>query len=186
MTNTGLRPDEGSLIEPRDIKVIYDEETKEDILLIAVRGKRGTGWCKSMPGAVLPYQRMVERHKLGQKDRIFPKPFRELLNRVLNELGLKYDREGNPRTSYSFRHTYICLRLLDDADIYQVAKNCRTSVEMIQKHYAVHLEDTIDTAAINRRKKRPAKPPANQNAGSRSGAPVKKAKKSTKLSKTAA
>ena len=31
---------------------------------------------------------------------------------------------------------HICLRLLEGADIYQIAKNCRTSVEMIEKHYA--------------------------------------------------
>ena len=35
------------------------------------------------------------------------------------------------------------------ADIYQVAKNCRTSVEMIEKFYAAHLQNTLDTAAIN-------------------------------------
>jgi hypothetical protein len=31
------------------------------------------------------------------------------------------------RTAYSLRHTYICLRLMEGADIYQIAKNCRTS-----------------------------------------------------------
>ena len=29
------------------------------------------------------------------------------------------------------------------------AKNCRTSVEMIEKHYAVHLKNALDAAAIN-------------------------------------
>ena len=33
--------------------------------------------------------------------------------------------------------------------IYQIAKNCRTSVEMIEKHYAVHLKNSLDAAAIN-------------------------------------
>ena len=36
------------------------------------------------------------------------------------------DRDGNRRTAYSLRHTYICMRLMEGADIYQVAKNCRT------------------------------------------------------------
>ncbi len=36
-------------------------------------------------------------------------------------------------------HTYICMRLLQGADVYQIAKNCRTSVEMIQKFYAAHM-----------------------------------------------
>ena len=45
-------------------------------------------------------------------------------------------------------------RLLEGADIYQIAKNCRTSVEMIEKHYAAHLKDKIDTSLINVRKEK--------------------------------
>ena len=62
---------------------------------------------------------------------------------------MKFDREGQRRTAYSLRHTYICLRLMEGADIYQIAKNCRTSVEMIEKYYASHLKNTLDAAAIN-------------------------------------
>ena len=47
---------------------------------------------------------------------------------------------------------YISFRLLEGADIYQIAKNCRTSVEMIEKHYAAHLRNQLDAAAINVRK----------------------------------
>jgi hypothetical protein len=38
---------------------------------------------------------------------------------------------------------------MEGADIYQIAKNCRTSVEMIEKYYASHLKNTLDAAAIN-------------------------------------
>jgi hypothetical protein len=38
---------------------------------------------------------------------------------------------------------------MEGADIYQVAKNCRTSVEMIEKHYAAHIKNTIDAGAVN-------------------------------------
>ena len=155
MVNTGLRPDEAGRIEFRDVAIVTDEATGERILEIAVRGKRGTGWCKSMPGAVLPFERMVKRHAFQPKDIVFGLPQHGIMNAILNELDLKFDREGNRRTSYSFRHTYICLRLMEGADIYQVAKNCRTSVEMIERHYAAHIKDTIDTAAINVRKNRP-------------------------------
>jgi integrase len=77
-----------------------------------------------------------------------------LLNLVLDELELKFDRDGNRRTAYSLRHTYICMRLMEGADIYQIAKNCRTSVEMIEKYYASHLKNTLDASAINVRKSR--------------------------------
>ena len=59
----------------------------------------------------------------------FSKWQRELFNTILEEEGLRLDREGRPRTAYSLRHTYICLRLMEGADIYQIAKNCRTSVD---------------------------------------------------------
>jgi len=35
------------------------------------------------------------------------------------------------------------------AEIYPVAKNCRTSVEMIEKYYAAHIKTSLDAAAIN-------------------------------------
>lgn len=41
------------------------------------------------------------------------------------------------------------MRLMEGADIYQIAKNCRTSVEMIEKYYASHIKDRLDTSAIN-------------------------------------
>ena len=151
MANTGLRPDEAGRLEYRDVTVVTDQDTGERLLEIEVRGKRGVGYCKSMPGAVLPFQRMQKRHKGQPLDTIFGKTPR-LLNKVLEELGLKHDRDGNVRTAYSLRHTYICLRLLEGADIYQVAKNCRTSVEMIERYYAVHLKNTLDASAINVRK----------------------------------
>ena len=44
---------------------------------------------------------------------------------------------------------------MEGADIYQIAKNCRTSVEMIEKYYASHIKNTLDAAAINVRKPKP-------------------------------
>lgn len=95
-------------------------------------------------------------------DLVFPGNHIKLFNNLLERTGLKLDRDGKARTAYSLRHTYICMRLMEGADIYQVAKNCRTSVEMIEKHYAIHLKNTLDAAAINvvRRKAGRGKPKA--------------------------
>jgi hypothetical protein len=41
---------------------------------------------------------------------------------------------------------------MEGADIYQIAKNCRTSVEMIETFYASHIKNTLDAAAINVKK----------------------------------
>ena len=164
MANTGLRPDEANRLEYRDVKIVEDEPTHETILEIEVRGKRGVGYCKSTSGAVRPFQRLVERNKPQPTDPVFPKTHRQLFNTILEEEGLKQDREGQSRTAYSLRHTYICLRLMEGADIYQIAKNCRTSVEMIEKYYASHLKNSLDAAAINIRRKKTRKnePPTEQ------------------------
>ena len=146
--------------------IVKDDATKETILEIEVRGKRGVGYCKSTTGAVRPFERVRDRNialKAQQKqqaqptDILFPITHRELFNTILKEENLKIDREGQPRTMYSLRHTYICLRLMEGADIYQIAKNCRTSVEMIEKYYASHIKTSLDAAAINIHKKKPSK-----------------------------
>lgn len=222
LANTGLRPDEAARLEFRDVTITLDDEPIEvadlddfnalierckaqaapgPILEIDVRGKRGVGFCKSMPGAVRPFLRLRERlraepedrskltrdrrnqppsrrargtepervraHSGGfsrgrgtttskplPADRLFPAVQAVLLNTVLDELGLKLDREGQRRTAYSLRHTYICFRLMEGADIYQIAKNCRTSVEMIEKYYASHIKNLLDASTINVRRVR--------------------------------
>jgi integrase len=183
MANTGLRPDEALNLQHRDVTVTRDDATGADILEIEVRGKRGVGHCKSMPGAVRVYQRLLARPKpvrgesrrerqrrrkeggeapppplqeLPQPtDLLFPGNHVKLFNNLLDRTNLKLDRDGKPRTAYSLRHTYICMRLMEGADIYQIAKNCRTSVEMIEQHYAIHLKNTLDASAINVLKPKP-------------------------------
>ena len=160
MANTGLQPDEASLLEFRDVKII--EEGGDRILELVVRGKRGVGYCKSTRGAVRPFQRIEARNSSKDGDgtanppkhsaRLFPTRQTKLLNTILDEAELKVDREGQRRTAYSLRHTYICMRLMEGADIYQVAKNCRTSVEMIEKFYAAHIKTNLNAAAINVRR----------------------------------
>ncbi|MCP4319540.1 MAG: site-specific integrase [Hyphomicrobiales bacterium] len=154
LANTGIRPDEATWLEYRDVAIVDDEDTGDTILEIEVRGKRGVGFCKSMPGAVVPFQRMVKRNEPEPIDRLFPVDHKRQFNRILDELNLKFDRDGNRRTLYSLRHSYISFRLMEGADIYQIAKNCRTSVEMIEKHYAIHLKNQIDASAVNVRRSR--------------------------------
>ncbi|MGB7336834.1 MAG: site-specific integrase, partial [Salaquimonas sp.] len=111
MANTGLRPDEANRLEYRDVSI--EQEAGEEILVIEVRGKRGVGYCKSTAGAVFPFKRLMARNKPKPTDLVFPADHKKQFNSVLAETNLKFDREGNRRSSYSLRHTYICLRLLE-------------------------------------------------------------------------
>jgi integrase len=164
MANTGLRPDEAMRLEFRDVKIEDDYATKKTILVIDVRGKTGVGYCKSMPQAVHPFERLRKRRlkqlacqcntgadllKLVETARLFPRFDRDLFNKILEEEGLKFDRDGQRRTAYSLRHTYISMRLMEGANIHQIANNCRTSVKMIEDFYASHIKDRLDAAAIN-------------------------------------
>lgn len=167
MANTGMRPDEAANLQHRDVEVVHDLDTDETILVIEVRGKRGVGYCKSTSGAVKPYLRLKERPKPNTKelpkpdDQVFPGSHIKMFNNLLNRINLKHDRDNQPRTAYSLRHTYICLRLMEGADVYQLAKNCRTSVEMIERHYAAHIKNLLDTSLINTRKPKGRTRPIN-------------------------
>jgi integrase len=156
------------------VAIVEEGRRGDRILEIEVRGKRGVGYCKSTPSAVMPYERLLNRAKYVPQgkarerarhprpavpptypqptDPVFPGNHIKLFNRLLTKSTLKFDRDGKPRTAYSLRHTYICMRLMEGADIYQIAKNCRTSVEMIEKFYAAHIKNTLDAAAINVRR----------------------------------
>ena len=66
---------------------------------------------------------------------------RNQLDIVMKHANLKQAANGQRRTIYSLRHTAIMLRLIkgDQIDLLTIARNARTSVEMIDKFYASHL-----------------------------------------------
>ena len=73
--------------------------------------------------------------------------FREGFNAVIEEAGVETDANGNKHVIYSLRHTYITFRLQfgEKISIYALAKNCRTSVSMIEAYY----DDTVTTDLID-------------------------------------
>jgi integrase len=85
---------------------------------------------------------------------LFPRFSRFVFNDVLEKEGLKRDRDGQIRTAYSLRHTYISNRLIADANIHQVANNTGTSVKMLEDHYAAHIRNLRDPTSLNRRLRR--------------------------------
>ena len=61
--------------------------------------------------------------------------FRESFMAVLRELGMLCDAEGNRRSLYSLRHSYITDRLSANTPIDKLAKNAGTSIQQIEQHY---------------------------------------------------
>lgn len=154
MTNTGMRVGEAMQLEFRHVRIVErpilvdgERQTREVCLFTVTKGKRGAGEeAESFIGAPSVFRRICERR--GIKD---PKTSRKLLfekrhtygfARLLKDCKLDEDNYGRKRDFVSLRHTYIVFRLQQGADIYDIARNTRTSVPIIQKHYARFFKKT--------------------------------------------
>ena len=57
--------------------------------------------------------------------------------KMLKELGMLTGEEGNRRSLYSLRHTYVTNELeLGDASMHLIANNAGTSIQYIERHYS--------------------------------------------------
>jgi hypothetical protein len=61
-----------------------------------------------------------------------------MFNWVLDDLNLKRSAHSTPRSLYCLRHSAITFRLLygSGIDLLTLARNARTSVDVINTHYA--------------------------------------------------
>jgi len=66
--------------------------------------------------------------------------FKKSFNSLMEQVGMSVDNRGNRRTPYSIRHTYITMRLMEGVNVYQLASNAGTSIEMIENYYG-HLRN---------------------------------------------
>jgi len=75
-------------------------------------------------------------------------------NWILKNLGIKAGPHGADRTLYSLRHTAITFRLIygGNIDLLTLARNARTSVEMIDKFYASTLTSEMNIALLHGRR----------------------------------
>ncbi|HEY4943241.1 MAG TPA: hypothetical protein VII56_17560 [Rhizomicrobium sp.] len=61
--------------------------------------------------------------------------YKALVKELLKDAKLLTGPEGSQRTTYCFRHTYATLRLSEGVDVYLLAEQMGTSVQMIEDHY---------------------------------------------------
>ena len=78
-----------------------------------------------------------------KNEKVFYFRFRKGLNYLLKDVGLKYQKYGDKdlvRDSKSFRSTYISWSLINGQNIDAIARNCGTSVKVIQDFYSKYIK----------------------------------------------
>jgi len=179
MVNTFMRPSDVKLLQHKHIETVTDDQ-RQYLRINTPFSKTVNAPIISMPRAVSIYQRLINVHsskrKIGQDDFVFMPRFQnrdhalEMLRRqfnvVLDGAGLKTAANGAPRTIYSLRHTAISLRILrgDKVDLLTLARNARTSVDMIDRFYAKHLTAESNVANLQSMRPRSAKETAKDPA----------------------
>lgn len=152
MANSGLRPTEAKNLTWGNVR--HFKETRDLPLY-----KRDAGfevYGKSKHGSAIPLRDVISAlhslwelfvNEVGREphddDPVFAdangKPilsFSRGLNALLKAAGLEKDYRGKRRSAYSFRHYYISQMLAKNVSVHHVARNTRTSIAMIDKHYA--------------------------------------------------
>lgn len=169
MVYTFVRPGDIRQIKNKHIEVIRGSHTYLRLNLPEV--KRHKAATVSLPAAVGIYQRLLAYQTSkgygAPDDHVF---FPEETNRrvvldiagwafnwILKDLSLKKGPHGTDRTLYSLRHTAITFRLIygGNIDLLTLARNARTSVEMIEKFYASTLAAEMNVALIHSKRRSP-------------------------------
>lgn len=171
-----------SFIRPSDLKnirhchvEIRDGEEGEYLYLPIPTSKKHNKPIVSMPRAVAAYRKLLEWHKQqgfgSQNDFVFmpaysnrDTAYRHLaraFGMLLEETGTKEGRDDEARSIYSLRHTSIMFRLIYGGEIntIKLARNARTSVDVIERFYASQLEPSHVTRDLHAKKPRKARKP---------------------------
>jgi integrase len=166
MVNTFLRPSDLKNLRHRNIEVVENEQ--KYLRITTEQSKTENLPIVSMEFAINIYKDILNLRTESKKDDyvFFPnisnrdramKIMSSQFNEVLQYADLKNSSSGEPRTLYSLRHTAIMLRLTkgDHIDLLTLARNARTSVDMIERFYAKPLsaEMNVDKLQSMRSKK---------------------------------
>jgi integrase len=155
MVNSFIRPSDIKTLQHRHVEVVRNGAVQY-LRLTLPETKRHAAPIVTLQPAVRIYQYIVKQRSQLDKgkgtvnatDYLFLpqhtdrdqalKILSVMLSWVLEDLGLKQNAHGGNRTLYSFRHSAITFRLLygSGIDLLTLARNARTSVEMIQRFYA--------------------------------------------------
>ena len=148
MTNVGCRSGESRYLKWKDIEYRHTDDGKKYIE-VSIRSDTKTRKGRVAIGRHSA-QRALERLRKSRTDnlekddyifcRVNGEPiqhFRDIFNTVIKEADVEFDTDGNKHTVYTLRHYYITSRLrhTKNLNLIALAKNCGTSVSMIETYY---------------------------------------------------
>jgi integrase len=185
MTNTGMRPSEARNLLWRDVNVHTDKEGRKFVRL-SVRGKGKHRNLVAASSVATYFERVRELSKAPKPDdhvfttekgEIARTLYHSLIERLLTDSKLMHSASGSRRSTYCFRHTYATFRLTEGVDVYFLAKQMGTSVQMIEQHYG-HISPVKNLERILQGM--PGWEPADAAPDRTAGAPDLKKKKPSK------
>ena len=167
MVNSFVRPVDIKLIQHKHVQIVR-KDGRVYLRLTLPETKRHRAQIVTLRPAVRIYEHlktyMAKQGLAKQEDYLFlpnikdreaaiyliGKYFRQMLERT----GLRQGNLGQNRTIYSLRHTAITFRLLygQGIDLLTLARNARTSVEMIERFYASELSPEMNVSMLHSRR----------------------------------
>jgi hypothetical protein len=169
MVNSYIRPSDIRNMQHMHVAIIKKEWT---YLRLSLPPSKGHSFpITTMPWAVKVYERICRRQTIELGRDIIPSDYvfmpqaasrdnaMKLLARqfeiVMEVTGLKSSAAGETRTLYSLRHSSIMFRLLfgRTVDTLTLARNARTSPEMIDRFYAAPLQGEMNVGELQRKRR---------------------------------
>lgn len=167
MVNSFIRPSDLKTLRHRHVEVVHGANTY--LRLTLPETKKHDRPIVTLYPAVRIYRQLARHHgRSGAcepgdylflpslKDRNYAlNVLNVMFNWVLDLHGLKIGPHGQRRSLYSLRHSAITFRLLygSGIDLLTLARNARTSVEVISNHYASTVTAEQNIALLQSRRK---------------------------------
>ena len=169
MVNSFIRPGDLAKLKHKHVEVVRSKNTY--LRLTLPETKLHNAPIVTLQPAVRIYQQICKHYGplnlASQNDYLFLPAIKNrqyamhllsfMFNWILDHTELKQNANGKPRSLYSLRHSSITFRLLygRGIDLVTLARNARTGIEVINKHYASTVTGEQNIAMLQSRRTAP-------------------------------